>query len=92
MASSNASGITGFGGYVPRLRMERSAIAAAHKWMAPSLRSLGKGRRAFCSWDEDSVTMAVEAARDLAAGRQLDRVGRVDYDLATGKIEVKWGN
>ncbi len=77
MASSNATGITGFGGYVPRLRMERSAIAAAHKWMAPSLRSLGKGQRAFCSWDEDSVTMAVEAARDLAAGRKLGGVGRV---------------
>lgn len=57
-------GITGYGGYVPRLRMQRAAIAAAHKWMAPGLRSLGKGQRAFCSWDEDSVTMAVEAARD----------------------------
>jgi 3-hydroxy-3-methylglutaryl CoA synthase len=57
-------GITGFGGYVPRLRMQRAAIAAAHKWMAPGLRSLAKGERAFCSWDEDSLTMAVEAARD----------------------------
>ena len=26
-------------------RMERSAIAAAHTWMAPSLRSAGRGRR-----------------------------------------------
>lgn len=57
-------GITGYGGYVPRLRIPRAAIAAAHQWMAPQLRSLGKGQRAFCSWDEDSVTMAVEAARD----------------------------
>jgi 3-hydroxy-3-methylglutaryl CoA synthase len=55
-------GLTAFGGYVPRLRMKRAAIAAAHQWMAPSLR--GKGQRAFCSWDEDSITMAVEAARD----------------------------
>lgn len=70
-------GVTGFGGYVPRLRMERAAIAAAHRWMAPSLRGLGKGRRAFCSWDEDSVTMAVEAARDLACGRSLAGVGRL---------------
>ncbi|MCA0242704.1 MAG: zinc ribbon domain-containing protein [Proteobacteria bacterium] len=65
------TGITGYGAYVPRLRMERGAIAAAHQWMAPALRGLAKGRRAFCSWDEDSVTMAVEAARDLAAGRAL---------------------
>lgn len=68
---NNVLGITGYGGYVPRLRMERTAIAAAHKWMAPSLRTLAKGCRAFCSWDEDSVTMGVEAARDALAGRAL---------------------
>ena len=77
VTSKDAYGITGFGGYVPRLRMERSAIAAAHKWMAPSLRGQALGRRAFCSWDEDSVTMAVEAARDaLPPGRavEMDRL------------------
>jgi 3-hydroxy-3-methylglutaryl CoA synthase len=66
-------GITGYGGYIPRLRIPRAAIAAAHQWMAPQLRSLGKGQRAFCSWDEDSVTMAVEAARDA-----LDLRARTD--------------
>ena len=44
--------------------MERSAVAAAHKWMAPSLRSAAKGRRAFCNWDEGSITMTVEVVRD----------------------------
>lgn len=73
----NAVGITGFGGYVPRLRMERAAIAAAHKWMAPSLRGQAKGRRAFCSWDEDGVTMAVEAARDAVPARSWQRFNRV---------------
>lgn len=77
MATSNAVGITGFGGYVPRLRMERAAIAAAHQWMAPSLRGLAKGRRAFCSWDEDSVTMAVEAARDAVPARAWQGFERV---------------
>lgn len=62
-------GITGFGAYVPRLRLERSAIAAAHRWMAPSLAGQAKGRRAFCSWDEDPITMAVEAARNATAQR-----------------------
>lgn len=65
VTATSTYGITGFGGYIPRLRMQRSAIATAHKWMAPSLRALGKGQRAFCSWDEDGVTMAVEAARDV---------------------------
>lgn len=59
-----AYGITDFGAYVPRLRLDRTAIADAHKWMAPGLRGAAKGTRAFCSWDEDVVTMAVEAGRD----------------------------
>ena len=59
-----AYGITGFGAYVPRLRLGRAAIADAHKWMAPGLRGAAKGARAFCSWDEDVITMAVEAGRD----------------------------
>jgi 3-hydroxy-3-methylglutaryl CoA synthase len=62
-------GITAFGAYIPRMRLERSAIAAAHKWMAPSLKGLAKGARSFCNWDEDTVTMAVEAARDALRGK-----------------------
>lgn len=69
MNSKYALGITGFGGYIPRLRLQRSCIAAAHKWMAPSLRGLAKGQRAFCNWDEDPITMAVEAARDALDNR-----------------------
>lgn len=77
MTSKNAYGITGFGGYIPRLRMERSAIAAAHKWMAPGLRSAAKGRRAFCNWDEDSITMAVEAARDALNNKPSGDISRL---------------
>ncbi len=83
VTSASAYGITGFGGYVPRLRMERSAIAAAHKWMAPSLRSQAKGRRAFCSWDEDSVTMAVEAARDALPAHQVATIDRLSFASTT---------
>mgnify|MGYP003585966798 FL=1 len=51
--------------YVPRLRLERAEVAAQHRWMAPSLKSLAKGQRAMANWDEDVVTMAVDAARAL---------------------------
>lgn len=76
-------GITGYGGYIPRLRIPRAEIAAAHKWMAPNLRSLGKGNRAFCSWDEDSVTMAVEAARDALDQRQRGDLGSLSLASTT---------
>ncbi len=80
---SSTYGITGYGGYIPRLRMQRAAIAAAHKWMAPSLRSLGKGQRAFCSWDEDANTMAVEAARDTIGNRKTDGISAVTLASTT---------
>lgn len=67
-------GITSIGGYIPRFRLARAAAAAAHRWMAPSLGAAARGNRAFCSWDEDAVTMAVEAARDCLRGRDPDGV------------------
>ncbi len=67
--ASSTYGITGYGAYVPRLRLQRSAIAQAHRWMAPALGAQARGHRAFCSWDEDSITMGVEAARDALGTR-----------------------
>lgn len=83
MATLQAFGITGFGGYIPRLRMQRAAIAAAHQWMAPGLRAQAKGRRAFCNWDEDSITLAVEAARDALASRPRDDIASLTLASTT---------
>ena len=52
------AGIVSYGSYVPYRRLKRSAIAAVLGTPA------GKGERAIASFDEDSVSMAVEAARD----------------------------
>jgi hydroxymethylglutaryl-CoA synthase len=57
-------GIQKFGGYIPRLRLSRKAIVDAHSWANPALKPQAKSERAICNWDEDAVTMAVEAARD----------------------------
>ena len=70
--SKQTYGITAFGGHVPRLRMLRSAISDAHRWMTGSTGS-AKGQRAFCSWDEDSVTMAAEALRDALHASDVSR-------------------
>jgi 3-hydroxy-3-methylglutaryl CoA synthase len=58
------AGITSYGAYVPRLRLQRKAVAQANAWFAPGLLGSAKGERAMANWDEDAVTMAVEAARD----------------------------
>ncbi|EJL25079.1 3-hydroxy-3-methylglutaryl CoA synthase [Caulobacter sp. AP07] len=65
-------GIAAWGAYAPRLRLSREAVTQANAWVAPNLRAKAKGERAMANWDEDALTMAVEAARD-ALGSDDDR-------------------
>lgn len=51
-------GIVTYAGYLPRHRLQRSELAAAHG-------GRGTGARVVASYDEDSTTLAVEAARRL---------------------------
>ena len=74
---SNDFGILSYGAYLPRLRLQRKSIAAANTWFAPGLRGLAKGERAIANWDEDSITMSVEAARDCLAGRDRSAIGQL---------------
>ncbi|MFT4918806.1 MAG: 3-hydroxy-3-methylglutaryl CoA synthase [Zhongshania aliphaticivorans] len=74
---STAIGIRSFGAYIPARRMQRSEIAKAHAWALPGLRGLGKGEKAFCSWDEDVITMAVEASRDCMRGQDVNALARL---------------
>ncbi|PYT08892.1 MAG: 3-hydroxy-3-methylglutaryl CoA synthase [Acidobacteria bacterium] len=63
------SGITSFGAYIPFYRLAHKEIARAWGGRA------GEGERAVANVDEDSITMAVEAVRDLLAqgdGREVD--------------------
>lgn len=74
-------GILDFGAYVPRRRLQRSAIHAANGWFAGGLKGLAKGERAAANWDEDPITMAVEAAR-IALGTR-DRAAIAAVTLAS---------
>ncbi|MEJ2715662.1 MAG: SDR family NAD(P)-dependent oxidoreductase [Deltaproteobacteria bacterium] len=61
-------GIVSYGGYIPRLRLDRMSIFQHMGWFAPAIIMVAQGERAFCNWDEDSVTMGVAAARDCLKG------------------------
>src|SRR5262245_12946526 len=50
------AGIVRYGSYLPYFRLQRAAIGG------------GKGERTVASYDEDAVSMAVEAARDAVRG------------------------
>ena len=54
-------GLLAYGTYVPHYRLDRAAIGQALGVSA------GKGTRAVASFDEDSTSMGVEAARARAA-------------------------
>lgn len=64
------AGITGYGAYIPRRRLNRELVAKTNAWFAPNIR--GRGERAVANWDEDAITMGVAAARDLL-GDHWDR-------------------
>lgn len=62
-------GITAYGAYLPRFRLDRGLIARAWGTRVPA------GRKAIASYDEDALTMAVEAALDVVdAAAPIDRL------------------
>ena len=61
-------GITSYGAYIPRLRLDRMSIFQAMGWFAPAIMVVAQGERSMCNWDEDAITMAVAAARDCLKG------------------------
>jgi len=54
--------IQGVAGYLPLLRFDKKAARAELRWSG--LGGSGRGLRAVAGWDEDALTMAVEAARN----------------------------
>lgn len=70
-------GILAAGAYVPVARLQREVVAAAHRWFTPGLSALARGERAMANWDEDVVTMCVEAARDGTEGMDRSHIRKV---------------
>ena len=61
-------GIVSYGGYIPKLRLDRMSVFQNMGWFAPAIIMVAQGERSFCNHDEDSLTMAVAAARDCLKG------------------------
>jgi len=76
-------GIVAYGAYVPRLRLNRQAVYDANKWFAAGLRGLAKGERSMANWDEDSITMAVEASRDCLTSHDATDVRSLYFASTT---------
>jgi len=73
-------GITSYGAYIPLFRLSREAIAKA-----------GRGEKAICSFDEDSMTMAVAAASDCLNGIDGKTVDGLYFASTTSPYKEKLG-
>ncbi|MGH7933697.1 MAG: 3-hydroxy-3-methylglutaryl CoA synthase, partial [Candidatus Binataceae bacterium] len=71
------SGIVSYGSYIPYRRLKRAAIAAVLGTPA------GRGERAVASFDEDSVSMAVEALRDALKHVDIGKVNSLFFATTT---------
>lgn len=73
--------VSSIGTNLPRLRLSRAAIATATGWLSGA--TGGKGSRTLAFWDEDSLTMAVAAARDCLSHAGCDRAAVEALTFAT---------
>ena len=67
-------GITSYGAYIPRYRMDRKTIFQAMGWFNAATAGVARGEKAVTNYDEDSNTMAVAAAMDCLNGFERDQV------------------
>jgi len=76
------TGITAYAAYLPLYRLDRAEIGRA--WGKS-----GKGEKAVGAFDEDSLTMAVAAAQQCLAGRDITRVDGVLFASTTSPYNEK---
>ncbi|HEY7910336.1 MAG TPA: OB-fold domain-containing protein [Blastocatellia bacterium] len=77
------TGITAFGAYIPYLRLPHKEIARAWGGRATD------GERAVANVDEDSITLAVEAVRDLLAGDDASNIDGLVFASTTSPYAEK---
>jgi hydroxymethylglutaryl-CoA synthase len=71
-------GITAYGAYVPVYRLDKKVIQ-------------GRGEKAVCCFDEDSITMAVEAVNDCLKGRDRDAIDALYFGTSTSPYKEHLG-
>ena len=76
-------GIKSFGGYIPKLRLSREMVAQG--WGIPG----APGTVAVANFDEDSLTMAYEAAADCMVGLEPEKLGGVFFASTTSPYAEK---
>lgn len=82
-------GISSYGGYVPRYRLNRMLIYGAMGWINPVTITNAQGEKAVANFDEDSVTLAVAAGTDCLAGFDRGAVDGVYFASTTAPYKER---
>lgn len=85
-------GIVSFGGYLPKYRIAVDEIAQAHQKDGQKIsQSLGVQEKAVANFDEDTITMAVEAAKIALSRAQIEpqKIGAVFIGSESHPYAVK---
>jgi hydroxymethylglutaryl-CoA synthase len=77
------SGIVSYGAYIPFNRLKRETIGAALESRG------GKGEKSVASFDEDTVTMAVEAATSALASVDADSIHALHFATTNPPYQEK---
>jgi hydroxymethylglutaryl-CoA synthase len=76
------AGIVSYGAYIPIYRLSRAILGQV--WGGG-----GKGEKAIANWDEDSITMAVEAGMDCLQGIERQSVDALYFASTTPPFKEK---
>ncbi|MBM4463281.1 MAG: hydroxymethylglutaryl-CoA synthase [Chloroflexi bacterium] len=76
------AGIVSYGAYIPIYRLSRAILGQV--WGGG-----GKGEKAIANWDEDSITMAVEAGTDCLKGIERKSVDALYFATTTPPFKEK---
>lgn len=77
------AGIISYGAYIPFYRLSRTEIASAWGMKAAT------GERAVANYDEDSLTMAIAAARDCIQGIDTAKIDGLYFASTTAPYKEK---
>ncbi len=80
-------GITSYGAYIPRYRMDRSIVYKAMGWLNPA--TFMRGEKAVANFDEDSVTMGVAAGIDCLTGIDRDEIDAIYFATTTSPYKER---
>ena len=89
MRPNEAVGIIGYGGYIPRYRLDASEIERV--WKGRGTMRPGKSFKAVPGPDEDTTTIAIQAARNAlnVAAVEPSQIGAVWFGTESKPYAVK---